>query len=473
MNKTKFFAALCCTVALFAACEPIKTDEPKTANDSNDNTPTIDGHAYVDLGLPSGLKWATCNVGATKPEEYGNYYAWGETIAKKEYTWSNYKYCTSYTAMTKYCYEASFGNEGFTDTLTILEAADDAANQNWGSNWRMPTIDEWQELIDNCTWTWTTKNNVNGCEVKASNGNSIFLPAAGFHDDDDGTVDEIYYKFPYYMGLLGSYWSSSLSTPIGVNGAMEMYLDSTQQGVIDDYSHRYQGFSVRAVYETKSNNDGSNGSINSVTVSGTIADHNYADLGLSVKWATCNVGTTKPEEYGNYYAWGETETKNIYDWNTYKYATAKWVEDESYDEGGWWRLDSLLKYNSIDSLGRVDDLVVLESADDAATANWGEAWRIPTVDEWQELIDSCTWTWGTLNGVNGFEVKASNGNSIFLPATAENYDIERGNYWSSSLYIADFAWIMAFGNYYDGDTFYLADFYERPDGYSVRPVVAE
>ena len=164
---------------------------------------TQNGYTWVELGLPSGLRWAAYNIGAKKPEEYGNYYAWGEIATKTTYDWSTYKYADgSYDALTKYCDNSSYGNNGFTDELTTLETADDAATQNWGGNWRMPTIDEWRELIDNCTWTWTTKNSVNGYEVKATNGNSIFLPAAGYRNDDERSS----------AGSYGYYWSSSLST---------------------------------------------------------------------------------------------------------------------------------------------------------------------------------------------------------------------------------------------------------------------
>ena len=173
---------MCCTAMLFTACEKDETN----------------GHEYVDLGLPSGTKWATMNVGATAPEEYGNYYAWGETTTKNDYSWSNYKFFSSdIDGFTKYCIDNKWG---ILDNKTTLEAADDVAKQKWGGNWRMPTIDEWQELIDNCTWTWTTKNGVNGYEVKATNGNSIFLPAAGYRDDDELNN----------AGLDGRYWSSSV-----------------------------------------------------------------------------------------------------------------------------------------------------------------------------------------------------------------------------------------------------------------------
>ena len=197
---------------------------------------TENGYAYVDLGLPSGAKWATCNVGATTPEGYGDYFAWGETGPKTNYDFSTYKYCNgSFYTMTKYCTESGYGYNGFTDGKTTLELSDDAARANWGGNWRMPTRAEQDELRNNCTWTWTTENGVNGYKVTSkTNGNSIFLPAAG---DRDGTsVGSV--------GSYGRYWSSSLyeSNPYS---AYSLYFDSGD--VRWNGNDRYGGHTVRAV----------------------------------------------------------------------------------------------------------------------------------------------------------------------------------------------------------------------------------
>ena len=199
---------------------------------------TEKGHEYVDLGLPSGLKWATCNVGATKPEEYGNYYAWGETETKTTYNWSTYKWCNdSYDTQTKYCTDSSYGT---VDNKTVLELADDAARANWGGAWRMPTDAEWTELLENCTWTWTSDYNGTGVAGRIVtsniNGNSIFLPAAGCRDDDD--LD--------YAGNDGDYWSSSLDADYP-SDAWYVYFLSGNVGRNGLY--RYYGFSVRAVCE--------------------------------------------------------------------------------------------------------------------------------------------------------------------------------------------------------------------------------
>ena len=199
-------------------------------------------HEYVDLGLPSGTLWATCNVGAENPWDYGDYFAWGETTTKSNYDWSTYKYANDdYRKITKYCGLSVFGDNGYTDTLTILECSDDAAFVNWGSDWCMPTELQFRELNDNCTWIlWTIPNGkdgyeVKGFEVKGKNGNSIFLPATGYRN---GTV-------LYDASKSGDYWSSSLSTGDPEN-ARHLYFNSGG-GNPDHGGWRRCGMSVRPV----------------------------------------------------------------------------------------------------------------------------------------------------------------------------------------------------------------------------------
>ena len=201
-------------------------------------------HEYVDLGLPSGTKWATCNVGSTTTEGYGDYFAWGETTTKETYNWSTYRYCNgSDTTLTKYCYDSSYGNNGFTDNLTTLDVSDDAATVNWGAGWRMPTYNELDELQSNCTVTWTTQNGVNGRLFTGPNGNSIFLPAAG------GRGSEL-----YGAGSYGYYWSSSLyRSNHGIpSSAWLLYFNSDNSYIGSYYGdgyydRRYSGRSVRPV----------------------------------------------------------------------------------------------------------------------------------------------------------------------------------------------------------------------------------
>lgn len=197
------------------------------------------GHAYVDLGLPSGTLWATCNVGANTPEGYGNYYAWGETTTKLTYNWSNYRYCNgSYNTLTKYCSSSSYGNNGFTDNLTTLQFSDDAARANWGSDWRIPTRAEWKELENNTTVTWTTQNGVCGRKFTASNGNSLFLPAAGYRDDSSLYLD----------GACGRYWSS-----LCTGDRYAWYLNFNSGLCFMGYDDRDYGQSVRAVLHASKN----------------------------------------------------------------------------------------------------------------------------------------------------------------------------------------------------------------------------
>ena len=198
-----------------------------------DDTPAE--HEYVDLGLPSGTLWATCNVGANSPEEYGDYFAWGETEPKETYDIGNYKWCrNSQTSMTKYCTNSSYGYNGFTDNKTELEPEDDAAYVNWGEDWRMPSYDQLNELKTNCTWSGTTINGVNGLMVTGPNGNSLFLPTAGFRYENSLSTD----------GSFGLYWSRILGSAHQYD-ACNLGFSVREQTWLE--SHRYNGYTVRPV----------------------------------------------------------------------------------------------------------------------------------------------------------------------------------------------------------------------------------
>lgn len=210
-------------------------DDLKLIKDKLGIKDSYNGHEYVDLGLPSGIKWATCNVGADNPEDYGDYYAWGETETKDTYNWSTYKWCKgSNTTMTKYCKSSSYGT---VDNKTTLDPEDDVAHVKWGGDWRMPTKAEQDELRDtnNCTWTRTTQGGKNGYLVTSKkNGNSIFLPAAGYCYDSglDGA------------GSFGHYWSSSLYTTFSGSA---YFLYFVPGGVDSNYNIRLYGYTVRPV----------------------------------------------------------------------------------------------------------------------------------------------------------------------------------------------------------------------------------
>lgn len=189
------------------------------------------------------------------------------------------------------------------------------------------------------------------------------------------------------------------------------------------------------------------------------AQPNAVDLGLSVKWASCNVGAHSPEEYGDYYAWGETTTKADYSWKTYK----------------WGSYDTRTKYNGSAEYGKVDNKFSLDYSDDVARQKWGGEWRIPTDAEWTELRTQCTWTWTTMNGKNGYIVTSKkNSNSIFLPAAGYRYDTSLtrrgsgGSYWSSFL---DTDSPLPKSLHFDSGKVYGYYYYfSRICGLSVRPV---
>lgn len=218
-----------------AACFAVGCTKPDESNNG-----TYNGHDYVDLGLPSGTLWATCNVGATTPEGHGDYFAWGETQSKRIYNWETYKYCNSENnQLTKYCYNSSYGYNGFTDNLTILLFEDDFAWVNWGAGWRMPTYEEWMELYQNTTSIWTIQKGMNGRLFTSDNGNKLFLPAVGGWNES--SIDDV--------GSIGSYWSSSLYTYDTPCGAWHFYFISDYFGM--SVSYRYCGRPVRAVHSMR------------------------------------------------------------------------------------------------------------------------------------------------------------------------------------------------------------------------------
>lgn len=193
-------------------------------------------HEYVDLGL--SVKWATCNVGANVPYEYGDYYAWGETETKNNYDWSTYKYCMGRdSAMTKYCNYSYGGYNGFIDNKTNLEPNDDVAHVKWGGNWRMPTTIEQEELREQCTWRWTCLNGINGYTVtskkKGYEDRSIFVPAGGIYVGDK--IEN--------MGSMGFIMSSSLTSRPWSSYVLFYDISNTKSS----RHFRYYGHNVRPV----------------------------------------------------------------------------------------------------------------------------------------------------------------------------------------------------------------------------------
>ena len=367
---------------------------------------------WVDLDLPSGLLWATCNVGANSPEEYGNYYAWGETTPKKKYTWNNYKYSNNgYNHLTKYC---SNYYDDFIDYLSILEPDDDAATVFFGDGARTPTADEWEELMNSTKSEWVTRNGVNGRMFVASNGNSIFLPATSCIDGKD----------KWGEGFNGRYWSSTCDDYV-IDALTFEFHDSSQYM---SHDNRRKGYTVRAVRQK----NGEVSNVSKVNKSDGCGKNpaDWVDLGLpnGLLWAKCNLGANSPEEFGDYYAWGEIQPKSVYDWSTHKYCTVNNYGD----------LRAYTKYNTRSSHGIVDNLTKLQTMDDAASSVLGDGARMPMHGEWEELIKNTTSKWTTLNGVKGRLLTGPNGNTLFLPATGyrlnDYWKENEGNYyWTSSL----------------------------------------
>ena len=370
----------------------------------------MDGiYEYVDLGLPSGTLWATCDIGADTPEEEGNNYAWGETSTKESYTAVNYSYGYG-GSISKY-----LGASG--DYLISLLPEDDAATVNWGENWQTPSKAQFIELLDvsNTTTERTTLNETTGILVTSnSNGKSIFLP-------------------------IGKYWTRTLDESKS-GGSYSYVMTSTTKSFNALSSRRHTGSRIRPVRAKKKNK---------------VCE--YVDLGLpsGTKWATCNVGAGSPDERGDHFAWGETQTKPLYNWGSYSLGRGSET--------------TIKKYTSYDGLTE------LEAIDDVATVVWGENWQMPSQEQMWELRNSSytTWTWVKMDEAYGFLVTSNiNGNSIFLPTTGfrENdgfYIPAKGFYWSRTLSPDNQA--MGYG-IIPSQSFVEADYYSRYYGHCVRPV---
>jgi|GEM_PF-839751 len=437
----------------------------------------------VDLGL--SVNWASWNVGANSPEGYGRYYAWGEMEEKSVYDWENYKWYKD-GSLTKYCEDDWFG---IVDNKGVLELSDDVAYTMWGGGWRMPTEEEFRELMSICKWEYITDyNGTSGLLVTGPNGNSIFLPAAGcrYEEDIQNVGNSVFYfstslvngDSNHAYSLKGGTLSDNAPRCYGCpvrpvfsegNGIKTGAATSitTKSAVLSghvDFENNSEPFSVGVCYNTKDNPVADNSTVVfsdvplkvgkfSVSLEGlssgttyyyrsflkkngnyvygkvysfTTAVHSQpsdaVDLGLSVKWASWNVGATSPEEPGGYFSWGETEEKNMYKEVSYKYYDSEkgYIDIVPFD----------------DDLG-TSDISGVEKYD-AARLNWGGKWRMPTLEEFKELREKCDWTWTEYNGVLGYLIKG-NGNSIFLPATGyrlgiglSNDNSYRGHYWSST-----------------------------------------
>lgn len=422
----------------------------------------------VDFGC--GVLWATFNIGASKPEEIGNYYAWGETEPKNTYSWMTYDWSDGYGNINKYPFTEDYQR-------TELEAADDVAQMVWGDGWRMPTYRELLDLSKRNNTGAIHDYELNGVKgmllISAKTRQRFFVPYSGYKDT---------YTLKNTNGIY--LWSNFMESYTLKNQyakkACAIYdnrLDAWWGFNLSEYDYdRCWGMPVRAV-KTKPS---------------TPVEHEYVDLGLpsGLKWATCNIGANRPVEHGVHYAWGEVETQLLVEeggdvempYSNHKY---KWYYNGNTgrltkycDNGSWW-----YPYDH-----EPDHKRELDPEDDVAHVVWGGDWRMPTVEECKELIDNCTWTPVYLpDGTKGVEGKSNiNGKIIFLPmageATANGIDGANKliRYWTKSLkfygdhLLSNVAEIIQAGIDRDGkfsDNVHIGESGEqRHLGLSVRPV---
>ena len=368
---------------------------------------------YVDLGLPSGNLWAKCNLGASAPEAYGDYYAWGEVEPKQEYTYPNHKW-----------YKEGAPSLGFTkynneDGKLSLEDEDDAVIQKLGNGWRTPTLADFRELTNQkyTTIEKTTLNGVAGYQITSKrNKKSIFIPCAGFKNSEKPQTRAI-----------------SDDEEVAICMTNQRRIDYQ---VFNCWSFAFEQDRIRRYGKRRP--DGI--SIRPVKGPGVPVPNDCVDLGLAsgLLWAKYNMGTTEPTQLGNYYAWGETSPKKKYYSDNYKYY--KWKGDD---------FKGITKYNE------EDGKTVLDLEDDAARANLGVGYRIPTKADWEELLEDCKWEAVTITlpetldpsqkkSIARWKVTGPNGNSIVLPMTggfrADGWGVMPDNdtyYTTANLYPAE------------------------------------
>jgi len=382
---------------------PIMTRGPLTGK--------VGTHEWVDMGLPSGTRWATCNVDATKPEQRGKHYAWGEITTKTTYTQGISKYHKKDVADFS-------GNK-----------AHDVATAKWGKGWRMPTREEFDELLYYCNWRYVQKGGVWGSEITSpTTKNTIFLPCAGFKDEA---------KHENTSGN-GLYWTSTPRRDEWNSGAY-MYQFGGGLGEISTGERSY-GYTIRPVTDYDVDIQ--------TPSSGEIAGHKYVDLGLpsGLKWATCNLGADAPDRSGHYYAWGEISQ-----------VTDKKAAKNDMSKKKVGDINGNLQY-------------------DAARKAWGSSWRLPTQTEFEELLDNCTIEYTQLGRRNGLKITSkANGNYIFLPiAGSMNAHSDRpykedrsAGYWTSTPRAVNGLDAYNFSIF---DRKYMLASSMRDNGYSIRPV---
>ena len=438
-------------------------------DDEEDEDDVVYDVEAVDLGLSSGILWASCNVGASKPTDLGDLFAYAELEPKDTYTYENYKWKDR---NSKYSHVPGG---------VRIELADDAARYNMGGKWRIPSDEELKELVNECIWTWTTLNGAVGYEVLGPNGNTIFLPVK-----DLGPNSASFYRSNYLNDLtinlhlhadvvavknqMSAYDGFSIR-PVcnrfdfpntlyfnsnGAEGTMQsIEFETGEYKTLPECTFTYEGYKFTGWNTIHDGSGISYADRSQITISGypilfaqweevvegdesgdvegggdqvgdveEQVEIQAVDLGLSVKWANMNIGAKNVGQDGSHFAWGEVETKKQgkYTWNSYKYGTSA---------------NYMTKYCTDSNYGEVDGKDILEKSDDVANAVLGGDWRMPTKEEFSELLTKCTITW---ENSDNLRFTGPSGNYILLPmagfikddGTLKN-DGDCGYYWTTSL----------------------------------------
>lgn len=529
MKKTFSFIMLAMMMATGAMAQKmvVKTTDKQTVMYDIPNVECVsfvDG--YVDLGLPSGTLWATMNVGASSPEEYGDLFAWGETEPKSEYAWTNYFDYDADDASNRY---KKYNNNG---GLTELLPEDDAAAANWGEGWQMPSMAQFEELIDpsNTTTIWLEQKGVYGRMIIGKNSQYIFLPAAGYCW---GTSHNS-------AGSDGHYWSRSLNAS-GNGQADGLYFGSGSISSL--YSGRGMGFSVRPVVcgakqtqkilvtkielnfssltlapdrtkqltATVEPEDASNKAVTWTSSDASVATVSTDGLVTTVAEATCTITCSAKDGSGvkaecqvkvsstgfdcsgkinghpyvdlglpSGTLWAACNVGSDFPWMKPAAGGQEWdagcgSPSLVYKDG------KLLKYCTQSEYGYngfTDDLTELLPEDDYATRYLGSEWQTPSKEQFEELINPeyTTVEWTSI-GSNGLRITGKNGNSIFLRADGRDfpdgscyYNNTTGFYWTRSLYTdrPDCAWAFVF----EGGDFAFS-YWLRHNMFSLRPVLRQ
>ena len=357
--------------------------------DYNKRTPSGDG--YVNLGLSSGTLWAPTNFRANKPEDSGEFYAWAETESKPSYTWQTYKYGTE-NNLTKY---------NTSDGKTVLDASDDPIFAELGGGYGIPTKEQCQELISGTNQTWEVVNGVNGVRFtnKTDSTKSIFIPAAGYIEGTTkGDLNEWFI-----------FWTKNLDTATKSNawscaGQLNHSAGSSWGNIMTYNLSREKGKPLRGVRVVGPSPE-------------PWEEHDYIEV-AGLAWATCNVGASSPTDYGNYYAWSEINTKT------------------NYTSGS--------TYTGITPAAGTN--ITGDTRYDAAAANWGNGWRMPTSAEFQALLAAKT---STAITSTDYIINFSGGKQLIFPRAGimDGRSISSEYAGAVSVYLADTGLNSQTGNY--------------------------